>query len=226
LAANLKNAKKLVDYGFVRSQTVEKASQAFKDPKLSESQKIRYLYSIGFEFGGHVLNNYWLLKPNLLAKIDSYARQNFNQNYVIGIQLRFEFLNQSDIDAFVKCAYNLEATYKEHLGNQIVKWYISSDQSSFIQDLIKIYPGRILSGEGQIGHTAENQNNYERSLFDIELLSRCNETILTGGSTFGFISSIKSQKRPYYVEGQRGTKDCKQLDFSAPARNPSGFSIF
>ena len=71
LAGNLNYAKKLVQRGFVRAQTVDRAERALNDSGLNESRKIEYLLFIGFEFAGHVLNNYWTLKPYLMEKVSS-----------------------------------------------------------------------------------------------------------------------------------------------------------
>lgn len=228
LAANLEYAKKLVEYGFVREATVQKASQALHDPTVRISQKLEYLYLIGFEFGGHVLNNYWLLNSNMQKKIQKYSSANFDGAYVIGFQMRFVYMDVIDIDAFVSCAQSIEASNKHRIGSRPVKvkWFISTDRSDLIENFSSVFQDKILVGEGKIGHVAFEDGTYERAILDIELLSRCNETILTGGSTFGFIGSIKSQKRPFLVEGKRKTTACTKLEFFAPARTPSGPSMF
>jgi hypothetical protein len=225
LAANLKHAEKLVSKGFIKKQTVLKARKALES-NVSQNIKLDNLFQIGFEFAGHVLNNYWLLKPNVKEKINNFIKQKFSGDFIIGLQMRFEYLNQEDIQTFVNCALKIENDNKTRIGNRKVKWFISTDQNAQIQNLLNRYSDRILTGEGKIGHVAFESDAYERAILDIELLSHCNETILTGGSTFGFIGSLKSQKIPYFVEGKRSSNECKLLDFHAPARRPAGFSVF
>lgn len=224
LAANIKYAEKLVLHKFVRNITVEKARKILNDQNYNENKKLESLFQIGFEFAGHVLNNYWFLKPNIELKVKNFIKKNFLGNFIIGMQIRFDFLNQKDINRFINCALKIERKNKNL--NRLIKWFILSDNNNTIQSLINSHGGKILVNEGKIGHIAFEANTYERAILDIELLSYCNEIILTGGSTFGFISALKSQKRPYFVEGRRSKNTCKFLDFYAPARSPYGYSSF
>ena len=226
LAANIKNAQKLVHFGFVTSETVKKAKKIIKDKHVTKAWKLDSLFQIGFEFAGHVLNKYWLLKPNIKEKISDFIKQKFSGNFIIGLQLRFNYLNHEDIQTFIKCAFEIEKHNKIYNSNQNVKWFISTDESAKIRNLIKRYSNKILRAKGKIGHIALESEAYERAILDIELLSHCNETIITGGSTFGFIGSLKNQKIPYIVEGRRSSKECKLLNFYAPARTPIGYSLF
>ena len=140
--------------------------------------------------------------------------------------MRFEFLNIEDIDHFINCALKIEKLQKNNTSHPRIKWFVITDQSDKIQNLIRNYEHKILFVDDKIGHIAYDPNAYEKTILDIELLSYCDEIILTGGSTFGFIGSIKRQKRPYFVEGKRTKNECKLLDFSKPARKPNGFSTY
>ena len=55
---------------------------------------------------------------------------------------------------------------------------------------------------------------YEKTILDNELLSRCDEMIITGGSTFGFLAAIKSQRMPYHVN--IGMHKCQRAQLSRP----------
>jgi len=89
------------------------------------------------------------------------------------------------------------------------------------------YQDKITSGYGKLGHIIEEPNTYERTLLDVEMLARCDETILTGGSTFGFVASMISQKRPYFVEGKRDLEGtCGVFRLSMPARRQEGYGMF
>lgn len=225
LAANIKHVEKLVLYGFVRRKTLKNAKKAIMNKNMNENQKVENLFQIGFEFAGHVLNNYWVLKPHIQKRVNDFIMQKFKGNFIIGFQMRFEYLDKADIEHFINCALKIENNIFK-LNKRTVKWFIITDQYAKIEYLIKTYKNKILTGDGKIGHVAYESDSYERALFDIELLSYCNEIILTGGSTFGFIGSIKNQKRPYYVEGKRSMNMCKLLDFNAPARTPTGYAMF
>ena len=80
------------------------------------------LFQIGFEVGGNLLNRYWI--PNYKFKND-FERFNkiFKDNYIIGIQIRTEFLNPSDSEIFTKCAFEIEQNYlKKDIKHKSVKW--------------------------------------------------------------------------------------------------------
>lgn len=226
MASNLNYAQQLVKYNFVRAETVQKARDSLRDEDIVDEQKLEYLFLIGFEFAGYVLNNYWLLSENLGNKVNDIVQKEFKGNYMIGMQFRLFYLDNDDIEYFLNCALDIEYQNKEIIGERQVKWFISSDDDVFIENLKNNYTDKIVTGEGKIGHVVLDPNAYERSILDIELLSKCDEMIITGGSTFGMMSSIKSQKRPYYFEGKRLMNDCKILRFFSPPITPNGAAIF
>jgi hypothetical protein len=61
---------------------------------------------------------------------------------------------------------------------------------------------------------------------DAELLSKCDEMILTGGSTFGFIASIKARKMPFYVNGKIDMEHCKKMKLNEPSFRNNKFAVF
>ena len=65
-----------------------------------------------------------------------------------------------------------------------VRWYVTSDSTNVIENLVQKYGNKVITGRGRIDHVEKN-SGYERAILDIELLSWCDELILTGGSTFG-----------------------------------------
>lgn len=80
------------------------------------------LYQIGFEVGGNLLNKYWL--PNYKFKKD-FEKFNkiFQENYVIGFQIRTEFLSLNDVEIFTKCALEIEQSYlKRNIKHKSVIW--------------------------------------------------------------------------------------------------------
>lgn len=218
MASNLRYAQKLVQSGFVRWQTLERASRHLNDSRVSKSKKIESLLTIGFEFAGHVLNNYWLLKPHVSRRIDEFVHTTaFEAYFVIGLQIRQEFLDAHEIELFVECALEIEA--HESMQRR-VKWFVASDDENVLAKLRAKYHERMIVGHGRIGHVAFDKGSNERAVFDLELLSRCQEVVVTGGSTFGFVSSIKSQKLPYVVEGKKNRTGCRRFELFAPPISP------
>lgn len=229
MAGNLKYAQKLANYGFVSSETVQKASQSLEDASLTNNDKVEQLLLIGVEFASHILNNYWHLKPNISEKVNTFVRDKFKSYFIIGLQIRIEFLNENETESFVKCALSIEEAEKRNnvLGiNQTFKWFVSTDSYYVIERFKRNYEDRIIYLEGPIGHVAFQPNVYEKTLMDVELLSRCNDTILTGGSTFGFIGTLKTRKLPYFIEGKQEKTECRLFKLFSPAVRPEGYALF
>lgn len=226
MASNIKYAQHLVKFNFVRAETVKRAQDSLDDENIIENQKLEYLFLIGFEFAGHVMNNYWMLNKMLANKINDFVHKEFNGNYMIGMQFRFHYLDKVDVIHFLNCSKLIENKNKQIIANRKVKWFISSDDGAFIETLKRNYSDKIVTGIGHIGHVDTNPDAYERALFDIELLSKCDETIITGGSTFGVMSFIKSQKRAYYFEGKKSKKECRKFRFFSPPITPIGAAVF
>jgi hypothetical protein len=228
LASDLKYASNLVKYNFVRSQTIELARQSLNDKHASENHKLDLLFRIGFEFAGNVLNNYWLLRASLREQVEKYAKREFKNSYVIGMQIRWlhGYLEENDVEIFANCAHTIELEKSDIIGNRSVKWYVSTDEVELIEKLRGAkYNKTILSGLGKLA-AWRNPDGNERLLFDIEMLSRSDDVVITGGSTFGFIGVMKSQKMPYFVEGGRSVEKCEKFRFSRPPRTPAGAAIF
>ena len=186
------------------------------------------MFTIGFEFAGHVLNNYWHLKPYLAKQVQKLYRERFQGFFVIGIHIRTYYTNNNITDSFFDCALKIEAKMRPIIKNQTVKWFIATDSSELLEELTRKYSrGRLITNTGKIGHIVKDPDSYERALLDVEMLSLCNETILTGGSTFGLVASFKSQKIPYVVENYMNPQpECQRFEFSAPARTPKGNALF
>lgn len=172
-----------------------------------------------------MLNRVWLPAPFLQQQIASTLSDVFANNYVIGFQLRYGTQwtkkHQSDniyldddayLDTlkFINCALQIENDYLAALAVSIkdsstrafkpFKWFVASDVESQVRKLANEYPDKVVTASGKIGHAHfEAEASMGRVVVDIELLSRCDELIITGGSTFGWMAAIKSLRRPYHV---------------------------
>ena len=109
--------EKLASYSLVDADTVNKTVQALNDKGASEDFKLNSVLQVGYEVGGNILNKMWIPKLNLRERIDVYFRQQFKDFYVIGIQLRFRYLDsKKDTLAFIKCAMLIEHEVKSKIG--------------------------------------------------------------------------------------------------------------
>lgn len=149
---------------------------------------------------------------------------------ILGIQLRSDYLYKEDFQVFMNCARQIEIELKTESNNsRPVKWYVSSEYEWVIDEIRNMTASegdKIISGEGKIDHVIKDPNAYERAILDVELLSRCDRLILTGGSSFGFVAAFKNRRRPYYVNGRRSAQKCVLFDFSEPSRRPSDPTVF
>ena len=94
-----------------------KSNKQLQSPEIYEG-----LSQIGFEVGGNLLNKYWI--PNYKFN-DDFEKYNsiFKENYVVGLQIRTEFLNSDDIEIFTKCAFGIEKNYlNKNTNHKSVKW--------------------------------------------------------------------------------------------------------
>lgn len=223
LCSNPKHFDKLIKHRLVKEETIQRALNSLEDENIVEQQRIEYFLLIGFEYAGTILNKYWRLSKRMQEKVDDYYKKNFEGAYVIGMQFRFEFMNESDVQAFLNCANEFEGSLIEHIP---VKWYISSDTPTFVEKMKEEYNDKVLTGNGIVGHISRNFKSYERVIFDLEMLSRCDVLIFTGGSTFGFLPALKNQRRPYYVVGNVGMKKCQKMTFYNPAYSHWKVSVF
>ena len=199
------------------NKTIHEARTALIKTNSTSEELHDKLFRIGFEVGGNLLNKYWLPRKYLLDKINDLYEKNFKMNYVIGIQFRTIYLDiNKDIDTFIKCALDVENKYLKINKNKSkpIKWYLSSDSGELIQKYTKLYSNKILTGEGVISHILKNKNGYNRTIIDMELLSRTDELIVTGGSTFGFIPMMKKFQLGYYVNGNDSMSACKRISLS------------
>ena len=88
------------------------------------------------------------------------------------------------------------------------------------------YTDKIVTGSGKMGHISSDKNAYKRAILDVELLAKCDELIITGGSTYGFVSAMKSLKLPYYINGGMNMTKCERTGLSQPSLTNTGWSVF
>jgi hypothetical protein len=186
------------------------------------------LLQIGFEVGGNLLNLLWIPKVYIQSQVDRFVSLNFNGFFVIGLQIRTDFLNieniRKDLKKFFKCAYMIAKRNK--IDKNKVRFFVSSDQEDVLKMLNSQYGDKVLMSKSSLAikHIGIDPSGYERAIIDVELLSRCNQLVVTGGSTFGFIAAMKRLRMPFYVN----VKDtrCWLMNFTTkigwkPAKNPS-----
>lgn len=199
-----------------------------------DRNKLERILRVGFEVGGNILNQAWILAWDIQREINLIYEREFKNTFVIGLQLRFGdrsfgvikdgfFLNETqDIQKFINCAQQIESS-QSNINH--FKWFIASDSQIELNKILKKYPNRAFALDNNFGRL-EHSNSNRRSLIEVELLSKCNELILTGGSTFGWVAAMKMLKMPFYVNGYEGgetMKTCVRAKLSEPPKRPCNY---
>jgi hypothetical protein len=229
LCTNPIHYDKLLYYNLVKNETVQKSIKTMNHPNSTYVEKNHDLFMIGFEVGANLMNKIIMPKPRIQEFINDFLRRDFVDNYVIGIQLRTLYLDvEKDSLRFLNCAFQIENEYLRWSKSEPkpVKWYISSDSEDLLKKIVALYPDKTLAGNGSILHVADHSHGYYRTLIDVDLLSRCDELIHTGGSTFGFVSAMKSFKVPYFVDGKSKSMKCSRTTLGTSSQLPTGEGVF
>ena len=196
LCSNPEFYEKFYNYGLVSQETMLKAREIIfsinnKSSNYTSEIKQDVILQVPFEIGGNLLNKIWIPKDHIMNKVNHYVNTVFKNYYMIGIQLRYQYIKDPlDTYKFLNCSFGIEENLTKTIPNfelkyKGVKWFVTSDSTNVIERLKNEFPNKIITGEGQVGHIESNSNSYPRTILDVELLSRCDELILTGGSTFG-----------------------------------------
>ena len=103
---------------------------------------------------------------------------------------------------------------------------MTSDDEDILKSVLAEHGSKVIVANETIRHVERDVNAYPRTIIDIELLSRCDQLIMTGGSTFGFIAAMKSQRTPYYVNGRANMSACQLHEHANPSLNDRGLAVF
>lgn len=127
--------------------------------------------------------------------------------------MRHYYLIESDLMLFVECARRIES----RLNLSKVKWFITSDNSDYVSKIKAIEPDKVVHVlNGAVKHVVTDSDGYYRAILDNEILSKCNQIIMTSGSTFGFLAVIRNGKViPWYVNGKQNSTRCERFQFDS-----------
>jgi hypothetical protein len=229
ICSNPNYYNQLIYYNLVKNETVQKSILTMNNPNSTFEEKNHNLFMIGFEVGANLLNKIVIPKPRIQQIVNEYVKRFFIENYVIGMQLRTYYLDlEKDSLRFINCAFQIENEYLRTNKEKAkpVKWYISSDSDELLNIMVALYPEKTLAGNGTIKHVSFDSIGYERTLIDIDLLSKCDELIHTGGSTFGFVAAMKGFKVPYYVDGRKNESKCFRTSLGTTSVTSNGDYVF
>ena len=212
--------EKLYETGLVERETIDAASVILTDDKADEPTKVEKMLRVGFEVGGNLLRNYWQTTDNFSTQVNYYYENFFKGHFVIGIQVRMEFLQGTDpYDVFVRCALGVEdqlAIAAEPIDPKTIRWFVTSDSQDIMDQIDKKFPGKLIRVNGTVGHMHSNDKAIAKTLLDNELLSMSQEIIMTGASSYGFLAAMKSARLPLFVRGAPNQTQCQRATLYRP----------
>ena len=130
---------------------------------------------------------------------------------------------------FINCALDIEQDYmlKSKRTDIAFKWFIATDSNKIRKFLFENYREKSFTSNGTLGHTDSGGIGFRRAVLDVELLSKCDEVIVTSGSTFGWLAAMKTLKMPYYVSGSSDKMmKCLREDMRRISANQFGAASF
>ena len=228
LCANPAHYDKLHANGLVSAQTTAKAREQVlrlhradidraATSRQLEAEVLESVLRVGYEVGGVWLREHWRPHARLQALIDAFVAKNFgtangeDSTYVVGLQMRSDFIDaDTDVNTFLECARGVEGRLMKNEPQRRVKWFVATESGELMRRLEAVMPKRVLDLNGQ------SLSHWQRVIMDIELLSRCHELIVTGGSTFGFLAAMRSGRLPLYVNGRANMSECARTSLSRP----------
>lgn len=162
-----------------------------KQATFTNDQKVAFSLFAGLkmsrERGYELIQRYMHLKPALKAKIDSFVKQHFEGNYVIGIHYRgtdksFEAPSYSSVVNVIN--QQIMNLIKNGIDYQTIKIFIATDDQNFLSYMQKnfsdkvIFTDAIRSAHGNPVHLPSRESNYKKgedAIIDCTLLAECSE---------------------------------------------------
>jgi len=138
------------------------------------------------------------LTDELNKTIDSLSQQ-FNNNKVIGIQIRNKdrvAFPSKDIYRFFNCADVIGSKYPNAM------FFIATDTPSITEYAKEFFKDRLITSNLD-PHVFDIQG-IKSAIIDLILLSKCHELILTPYSTFGSVSAAIGGVIPHYITRKGG----------------------
>jgi hypothetical protein len=175
----------------------------------------------------------WIPDKSFKSEADEMIQKWYKNNFVIGLQMRAgdsKFINETtDHLKFINCALEIEKEYvsESKRANVTFKWLIATDSNPIRKFLFENYKEKSFISNGPqyfLDHSSVGTlEGFRRAVMDIELLSNCDEIIVTSGSSFGWLAAMKMLKLPYFIRRSSETiTKCMRTDLRRLPVNPYG----
>jgi len=234
MSANMIYYDKFRLYKLARDETLDRAFIALKNYRNYSNEQLQSrVLNVAFEIGGNILNRIWKPNQDITNEVNYYMDKWFKNNYVIGIQMRAgdsRYIDEAkDHLKFINCALDIEQDYMLNSKRTDIafKWFIATDSKRIRKFLFEHYREKSFTSNGTLGHTDSGGIGFRRAVLDVELLSKCDEVIVTSGSTFGWLAAMKMLKMPFYIKGRTSKMEkCLRAELGITPSNLFGYSVF
>ena len=233
ISANIRYYDKFKYYKLARKETLDEAYKALNNYEQFKNEELqRRVLNVAFEIGGNILNRIWTPNQDMKNLVSHYVERHFTNNFVIGFQMRAAdsgYLDEAkDYLKFISCAHEIEKEFllKSKKLETTFKWFIATDSDKIRSAIFGSYGEKSFTTNGTVGHSGGGSTEqFKKTVLDIELLSRCDEIIVTGASTFGWTAAMKSLKLPFYLTGVTMER-CQRADLGSQPSNRQGARMF
>ena len=121
------------------------------------------------------MNRLWKPQSAIRFKIQKYLDNAFGQHLMIGIQLRYRYLNDTlDTLKFIECARYVEdlllvanSAKDIRKSTKSVKWFVTSDRADILARFKTEYGDKVVITDGYVGHIYEQVISIDRFSFDM-----------------------------------------------------------
>lgn len=118
---------KLLHYKLVSNKTIYDVNQvlAKNSGEIDDLEKMQKVLMVGFEVGSRLLRKFWIPNRNITDIIDQFYEQQYRDNFVIGMQFRAQFLNNTaDAEIYKMCYAYRESIRKAKEQNSKMVYFL------------------------------------------------------------------------------------------------------
>jgi len=148
--------------------------------------------------------------PHIIATVDAFYREKMDAAYVIGLQIRWGrgrddiyFSDwEYDLNRFFECSLAVATNKHAKQVRSSVLFYISTDNDHVLTVAKQVLGNtRVIHqniGERLYGVRAPDED-WEAPVIDNLILRKCDELVVTQGSTFGYLAHATADIIPYMI---------------------------
>eukprot|EP00466_Bigelowiella_natans_P001743 jgi/Bigna1/140346/aug1.55_g15054 len=176
---------------------------------VTHNPKVRHIFEPLMPNLYQHLSSFFVRPLSVIAdRVEEFYLSHMKENYVIGIQVRRaqnsgHFFLWEDQHLFWECALMMASRASRRQQRPVV-FFIATDSESVrseaVQALGKVYQVLTVEMDTRKPDTRGDEG-WQNALVDNYVLSRCDDMLVSGGSTFGYVAHGRSDVIPMVVSG-------------------------